>query len=1098
MALTQLKAVLKQSQYKNGNSSSSSSETISVSADVAQKDTAVVTIGWVGSPTVTSVSGLGGGWIPGPVATNGTAKVQMWYAVKVNGGATGAPSRDVRITWSGNVQNTGLYVHVFNGIVGRHIRTFHTNASSGAVNGQWSQRISGTNTASHRITWIGACVAGGAMASHFGPQPEIGTYHTAWPGIRENFNPVTFASSQRLIGAFTTKYYPPPNVAPNEGTEQNAQSQTFQWPMSPNVSSAGAAVLIGFDNKAAEVIDNVKSTGFESIAGNFQPLHPMNDTGVPLVNNDRNFYPLELTSNTSAYSDQGDGRLVIIGMEHAPVDLTALGKQTKDAFGQNLNRMSIRTEDPTYGASVPSWSLARGWYPPDPIGFGPARQIMNDRVFNSQLFPNISACNYSVNGKSYTAVVQPGPWGRHSVTQAAIPQTGPYSGRISDCHWTHWENTTSRTGAPITAYTTSIGGHVAAATIASTAPGRVDVFGVGSDNNIWRIRFRNGAWGGWQNVGGVNRGWPTNRKAEITATVSVSNTAIGRITVFVNGGPTTTSSPSGVWMNWFDENGAMGTWTNVGAFGSQIKAASAGDGGWWLFATREGYPSISGQRNDTMREGYVMRRDSGSTFAAVTYDAGTNYLTGFTQGAHCTDGNKVDMLVSNVNIRSRNGYQQLAWFPFTSSDGIGPVEQIGPRLSQTVAMYGSDGAFKDAATLPALWSGITPTTTHALNGLMPWSQSLGIDTANNLDVHAGHSFYMSHALSDGKVMVLSENQTNNPVQPTSDHATAYVYDPAISSWHHINIRTTAGYTNVVNPANGRVGGTDFSDIQSLSNITSNGANEVLAMVSGGYDDWDIGQYGLYPTMAFFRRKTDGKWEISKTYTAAQIAATRPTAETDAIYTTKAGTNGNWVDTHFVSEVAQFPQSRHVVFGHYLPVEGRQCGAISIVDPVTGILKATYIFPDMRSTVDTSVQVVNQDGVNNSNYDPGDLWLAPREFECGPTSSLNDERFSVILDTYPYPPNPHALQEFSYNALTGSITPTTVPFTVEFQASKRNNDPFGAPGTGHIAEIGTHRYDSSGNMWVTCNYIYSLFPGAPMAVFKKSSGERSYMGPAALT
>ena len=93
----------------------------------------------------------------------------------------------------------------------------------------------------------------------------------------------------------------------------------------------------------------------------------------------------------------------------------------------------------------------------------------------------------------------------------------------------------------------SLGGEFTSApAVCSWGPGRLDVFGRGTDNALWHKWFTDGEWRGWTSLGGT-----------LTAPPAAVSWGVGRIDVFVRGGDLA------LWHKWFT-GGRWSDWESLG------------------------------------------------------------------------------------------------------------------------------------------------------------------------------------------------------------------------------------------------------------------------------------------------------------------------------------------------------------------------------------------------------------------------------------------------------------------------------------------------------------------------------------------------------
>lgn len=355
---------------------------------------------------------------------------------------------------------------------------------------------------------------------------------------------------------------------------------------------------------------------------------------------------------------------------------------------------------------------------------------------------------------------------------------------------------------------------------------------------------------------------------------------------------------------------------------------------------------------------------------------------------------------------------------------------------------------------------------------LPTGQPFVPTTTPSYSLGAGTSIWFAGLLSDNRVLFGTQPQTINPLLPTADHCELDIFDPAANTWSQIIVPTSNHSTTAVIPG-AVVGGNEIADVA----ISGSSA---FWLSSGIVFNWNTATSGVYPVLGVLT-KTGTIWSINRSYRAEDIRASNPGADTATLWPQVTDNYGNsYYDSCGAAEMAftSGPAAGYLVITHYFPTPGSgtavlpyptvHSGGISIVDPTTGLLKATYRVPDM----------VHANGKL--------LTMAPRGVECDPTSATStDIRFVVIYDAYFRDGSGsagHPIQEFSLDATTFTITPKSVPIIP---------DPNGVvTGSGvMVADPNVIAYGPGGDLYVACNNLGATgiaglnSPGT--AVFKRS-------------
>ena len=182
-----------------------------------------------------------------------------------------------------------------------------------------------------------------------------------------------------------------------------------------------------------------------------------------------------------------------------------------------------------------------------------------------QLQKNISGTWTNVTGK--TNETQSG--GTYNITTSE-PIAATYQYRTAYAGNATYQNTTSSVVTVSVSAGTwstweSLSGYLTASPGAvSSADGRIDVFGRGSDNSLWWRHYNNNAWSSWESLSG---------QLATTTGPAVSSQAAGKLDVFVIG-----SGDNALWHRSYNNN-AWSSWESLGGYlTASPGAVSSADG----------------------------------------------------------------------------------------------------------------------------------------------------------------------------------------------------------------------------------------------------------------------------------------------------------------------------------------------------------------------------------------------------------------------------------------------------------------------------------------------------------------------------------------
>lgn len=385
--------------------------------------------------------------------------------------------------------------------------------------------------------------------------------------------------------------------------------------------------------------------------------------------------------------------------------------------------------------------------------------------------------------------------------------------------------------------------------------------------------------------------------------------------------------------------------------------------------------------------------------------------------------------------------------------------------SDVVTIHGRGGAFGN--DLPA---GSSPSGHRlATRGVPGWGWP------------AGHIGIFSAVTAQGVVAVQGGRDTT----VADDYVAAGIYDPKTNQWTNVKAKTALGFDSVTPIVEGGQtfhGGADSWDVQVVGDGNAVAFTNLFGVPWQSYlERKRIPPEGVWPSFGIISN-VNGTWQVSRQWTAAQLANSNPESDVDErACTPYQGLPNGTSLCGGLNEMALFPRSRDVIVALYAGDGARTSGglmAIRIIGPDAGgrydaRVVGYYAYPEVRD-------IEPPDPLR-----PGNLGIALKSVEVDPTGVIGDERFNVVADiwhadndgkpeTIPPALDPSVTQEFSYDSRTGAITPVSAPFIAGLT-------PDGS------AFRGTHGgiYDSQGNLWAVSN---------GMAVYATTDGRRKLGGP----
>nr|WP_232292058.1 hypothetical protein [Frankia sp. QA3] len=299
----------------------------------------------------------------------------------------------------------------------------------------------------------------------------------------------------------------------------------------------------------------------------------------------------------------------------------------------------------------------------------------------------------------------------------------------------------------------------------------------------------------------------------------------------------------------------------------------------------------------------------------------------------------------------------------------------------------------------------------------------------------GQAAFMSAVSADGTVFVTTTPFTDDQSKLTGTDMEIEVFEPDVERFTRVVIPSTKGRMSLprFDPNYRGVGGGDTSDVIVVPG--PDGAQRVLFTSLMPFFGWNTAVDGELPSVGQLRRdRLTDRWVYDQqaSWTAAQLAATAPPNVAAQAFPVLAPLEPR--SPRGPSSIARLPRSGHLVITQYLGtgVGGTDNGALLVVDPAGRVL-AHWQYPEVRPL-----------GIG--------LVVNPREVVADPTSEPDDERFVLISDVrgLDYSTQPFPIQEFSYSASRGTITPCSTAVRAVQDGSRMESAVFGADGTLYVA------------------------------------------------
>ena len=321
----------------------------------------------------------------------------------------------------------------------------------------------------------------------------------------------------------------------------------------------------------------------------------------------------------------------------------------------------------------------------------------------------------------------------------------------------------------------------------------------------------------------------------------------------------------------------------------------------------------------------------------------------------------------------------------------------------------------------------------------------------------GQAAYMSAVAADGTVFIGTTPFSDDQTRPTGTDLELAVFDPAGRQFTRLVIPTTTGRTSVSSddPADRGVGGADAADVLVLPDPA--GGQRLVFVSAVPFHGWNTTVDGQYPTIGGLRRDSSGTWSYERrlSRTVDELAGLALPNQAAVAYPEVGPASPR--SPRGPASIARLPHSGHLVVAQYFgdPQSGVQSGALAVLD-LDGRLRAWWQYPP---TTPLGIPIV----------------VNPREVVSDPTSEPEDERFVLISDcrdsaqvTQPFP-----VQEFSYSASAGLITPKSTAIRAVQDGSRMESSCF----------------DAAGNLYVARTKVDGLRADT-MAVYPKLGGERT--------
>ena len=307
---------------------------------------------------------------------------------------------------------------------------------------------------------------------------------------------------------------------------------------------------------------------------------------------------------------------------------------------------------------------------------------------------------------------------------------------------------------------------------------------------------------------------------------------------------------------------------------------------------------------------------------------------------------------------------------------------------------------------------------------------------------------------DGSILFTTTPFTDNPLQPTATDMEIGVLDPDATRFDLIVVHSTTGRALLPSGGSGSTGG---GDVAQLAAVPGSSPPQMLFVSTSPYHGWPVQSFGELPSVGRLKL-TNGGWQFDSagSYTASRIAS-QTAASVDQTFF--PGQSGGPPSSRGMSDIVVMPHSGHVIISQYFGSDASQSGAFIALDPTNGRVLATWQIP--------SVTVFG-----------APVLCHPRQLAADPSSSVGDERFVAIFDTFDSFGGTVAfpIQEFSYRADSAAIQPVSTAVRAAQDGSRMEMARFLLDGTLVVA-----RTKANGLSAATC------------VAYRKSDGERRLAG-----
>jgi hypothetical protein len=384
----------------------------------------------------------------------------------------------------------------------------------------------------------------------------------------------------------------------------------------------------------------------------------------------------------------------------------------------------------------------------------------------------------------------------------------------------------------------------------------------------------------------------------------------------------------------------------------------------------------------------------------------------------------------------------------------GPAPQSdAPAPSATVVVHGRPGTF------------------GALGEVGPSGQSLAGRPVPGWGLPPGRQVSRTAISADGTVLMATVDYTASSAyagSPTSDEVVIGAYDPRTNAYGNVRVLTTTGRIRPVD-REGRPAAPPVADLEPVA-----GGTAVAFTAWPGQPPQRPAGDGEWPVFGLLS-KVDGRWQVARgagwanQWSAAELRTLSPELGAQAC---PEQPGAGQVECRGLNEMASLPRSHDIIVAQYLGGPGRRNGAL-VALRVTGPdgagrfavkVMGHYLYPHVKDP---------------GTADPGDLLdVAPWTVQADPTGIPGDERFvaSLNIRNRDQAGSPGLLQEFSYDARTGTIRPVSAPFIAGDRV--RSSSTFYS----YTAAL----YDRQGNLWAARS---SGFHGGSLAVYAAAGGRR---------